>query len=142
VIFQGLSRRLDRVAWRLNAWGWLAAALACAIAIISVGLRPAADLDVMPVLPPGSDKVLHFLAYALFSACVFRIIYPFSPREPARIPRGWVLVIASAATLGAIDEFLQGFAAGRSQDPKDWLADFSAGVVIALWGVAGRALRR
>src|SRR5690606_28082254 len=107
------------------------------IGIIMVGLRPASELPRVSRLPPGSDKVLHFAAYASLGACVFRSIYPRNPRRPpAGIPLPWLPAMLLPSLVGLLDEVLQHYTArGRAGDPADWVADTFGGVFVCMLGL-------
>lgn len=75
-------------------------------------------------LPAGSDKVLHFLAYAILGALWMRALRP----GPGRAGVGLLLATALAAGFGAVDEWHQSFVPGRSADVLDLLADLLGAV--------------
>lgn len=71
----------------------------------------------------GLDKVAHFSAYAILAALSLRA---------TRSPRSWPVlcaVVASIATLGAVDEWHQSFIPGRSMSLPDWFADTAGALV-------------
>lgn len=123
---------------------WVVASVLCLIAIITLGLQPASRVGMSRLNFPNKDKVCHFIAYSGFAALVFRSIYPFQPfRRPAlRWKAPWLPVVLLPFLLGAVDETLQGFAPGRSQDVYDLLTDSTAGVTIALCGLWARQRSR
>ena len=102
----------------LSLW-WLAVVL-----VFVVCLVPAPDL---PMTPPGSDKVEHFLAYFLLAAGAVQLYQ--GRRVLWRVAIGLVV-------LGIVIEFAQGaLTATRSMDPWDAVADafgVAMGFTIAL----------
>ena len=129
---------------RLPRKFWVFAAVVCLFTIITLGLQPASRVGMSRFNLPHKDKVFHFLAYSGFAAMVFRSIYPFQPhRRPALSWRAaWLPVVLLPMMLGALDETLQGFAPGRSQDPYDWMTDSLAGGTIAIVGLTSRGRAR
>lgn len=107
----------------------LAAALTglCALAIAYGTLTPVPEL---PVDPPGSDKLHHFVA---FGALVFPLVL-VRPRT------GWWLVPLAAAYGGAI-ELIQPHV-GRHGEWADALANTAGAVIGAGLGVALHPLLR
>jgi uncharacterized protein YfiM (DUF2279 family) len=98
---------------RLRPW---LPALAWAAAIFLLSAQPR-----LPVpLAGGSDKIVHFLAYAILGALLAR------GQTAAGAPI--VLAMAIGIAYGASDEWHQSFVPGRSVELADWLAD-SAGVL-------------
>ncbi len=96
----------------------------------------------LPVgLTHGSDKIAHFLLYALLAALWVRAL---APREAAgaRMPlRGAVLAaILVCAAWGVVDEIHQSFVPGRDASPGDVVADTLGGVAGAF--AAARAAAR
>jgi VanZ family protein len=72
----------------------------------------------------GSDKVLHFSAYAglgILLGCVMLR----SRTTMLRFLAGWSIVIL----YGAVDEFSQIWAQGRTADVWDWTADVTGGAI-------------
>ena len=102
----------------LSLW-WLAV-----VVVFVVCLVPAPDL---PLMPPGGDKIEHFLAYFLLAASAVQIYQ--GPRALWRVAIGLV-------ALGVAVEFAQGaFTATRSMDAWDVVADtlgVAAGFAITL----------
>ncbi len=72
-----------------------------------------------------SDKVLHFLAYALFAIFNLRAVHG-GFRKPAL----WATVAALALTVGfgALDEWRQSAVSFRDASRMDWVADLAGGV--------------
>ena len=102
----------------LSLW-WLAV-----VVVFVVCLVPAPDL---PLMPPGGDKIEHFLAYFLLATSAVQIY------QGARVL--WRVAIGLVA-LGVAVEFAQGaFTATRSMDAWDVIADtlgVAAGFAITL----------
>ena len=99
-------------------WPWLPA-LAWAALIFALSARPT-----LPVgLELGTDKIAHFLAYAVLGALL----------ALAQTRTGWPPAAAYALGIayGASDEWHQSFVPGRSSDVADWVAD-AAGVIVAV----------
>jgi VanZ family protein len=99
-------------------WPWLPA-LAWAALIFSLSAQPKLVID----LELGSDKVAHFLAYAVLGALLAHAV----------TRTGWPLALAYALGIayGASDEIHQYFVPGRSSDVVDWVAD-ALGVLAAV----------
>lgn len=128
----GLNRGIDRAIEAIPQPAWKLIAFACAMVILYVGSRSSSQIPSLRVLPPGSDKVLHFLAYAGMATCVFRAIYPLPASQSPIGSLPWWPIVFWPIVVGSLDEYFQGFAQGRSQDPKDLLADALGGVVVCL----------
>lgn len=89
---------------------------------------------------PMKDKLLHCLYFAGGASCLLLALFGKATDLP-----GWrVLVFRSfpfTAIIGALDEYHQTFTPGRSgNDPWDWLADVSGGV-LAAWIVSRLLVR-
>lgn len=117
---------------------WVLSAL-CASVILYVGSRPGSSIPDLSVLPTGADKVLHFCAYSGFAACLFRACVPLRASEPLRGLMPWLPVVVLPLLVGALDEYNQGFAKGRGQDPLDLLADTLGGIWVCAVGLYWRA---
>lgn len=86
--------------------------------------------------PPGPgfhmmDKVAHFVEYAVMGtliACAFG-----GTVRSSRLG-AFMFLLAIGATIGAIDETLQGHTPDREMSIYDWMADV-AGVAAAVWFV-------
>lgn len=139
-----LIKRFDSLIDVMPRGGWIVLSVLLAMAIIWTGLRPALDLPRISRLPPGSDKVLHFLSYAALAACIFRGIFPRNARKPPLpIPLPWFPVILVPALVGMLDEFLQSYTRrGRSGDMNDWLADILGGIFVCAVGLILRELAK
>ena len=85
-------------------------------------------------MPGGSDKVIHFFAYASLGAAI---------GWAAQARSFWRALawLAVASVLGAADEWHQQFIPSRSMDARDWMAD-TAGAVTGLFLVTALARRR
>ena len=101
---------------RLRPW---LPALAWAALIFWLSAQPKLVID----LERGTDKLAHFLAYAVLGALL----------ALAQTRTGWPPAAAYALGIayGASDEWHQSFVPGRASDAADWLAD-AAGVVVAV----------
>jgi VanZ family protein len=78
------------------------------------------------------DKVYHFGYY--FGGAI--LLGGAFHRPPGKMARPFLMTVIAIALVGAIDEFHQGFVPGRSgNDPADWSADVSGGIVGA-WVVS------
>ena len=73
--------------------------------------------------PKNSDKVVHFLVYAILGVLVARA-RDVMPRHYARL----AAVIVGVSLFGAMDEWHQGFIPGRFPDVRDWMADTVGGI--------------
>jgi VanZ family protein len=67
--------------------------------------------------PSGSDKVVHFLMYALFGFLTHRAVAV----RPGL--RSLLVVAASLAVFGLLDEWHQAFIPGRAADAADFVMD-------------------
>lgn len=110
---------MTRAAGRRFA-AWAAAAAWCALIFIlshQPDLSGPSWLDAVPY----SDKLAHFLIYAVLCLLAARALH----REPAPLLRGHALIlaVAFAALYGISDEWHQSFIPGRHPDAADWAAD-------------------
>ena len=111
---------------RRRLLGWLATATWAGLIFWQSGTADVGGL--LGSLPPGSDKVGHFAAFAWLAAML-----TLATERP--------LLAAALATLyGATDEVHQAFVPGRWSDPLDLLAD-ALGAAVGAW-LVGRALGR
>lgn len=98
-----------------------AAALAWCALIFALSSR--ADIPAPGWLDavPHSDKIAHFLLYAVLCALCVRALR----REPLEFLRRNALWLALVwtAVYGASDEWHQSFVPGRQPDVADWVAD-------------------
>lgn len=117
-------RPVAATAWRR----WL---VPCAVA---AGIFTATSWPTPPHMPGGSDKVVHFSAYALLGASVAWAARSRSLMVGVR----WLLVVSA---LGAADEWHQQFIPGRRMDALDWMAD-TAGAACGLSLVTALLRRR
>jgi VanZ family protein len=78
-----------------------------------------------------SDKIYHFIEFAIFSLLLIRALgYRYRPAGwPAAIR--WVLVVG--ILWGALDEFHQLFVAGREASLLDALADAGGVLAVVAW---------
>ena len=86
-----------------------------------------------PGLPPvtGSDKMAHFLVYALLAALWGRAL---SAGSPAKVTHRRVLVaVLASAVYGGLDELHQRYVPGRFADWNDLLADATGAVAGGLF---------
>ena len=136
---KSLNKLFDAIAHRMPPLGYALMALLAAALILYVGTRPGDELrPVAGWLARGLDKLLHFTAYAAMAACVFRAVYPFESKTPARVTAPWLWVLAAPFLVGALDETLQSMTPGRSADWRDLLADTAGGLFVLLLGMWGR----
>jgi VanZ family protein len=91
-------------------------ALAWAALIIALSSRPSLPVS----LESGSDKIAHFLAYAVFGWLIARA-FAFAGIHA-------LAAVAVGVLFGATDEWHQSFVPGRSAEVGDWVAD-SLGIV-------------
>ena len=89
------------------------------------------------------DKVVHFMEYGIFGFLLFRAIYSYGK---IRLRLLFLIVILSAAVLGAADESYQNLTAGRDPNFYDWLVDClgattSAIICSILYRKFGKALK-
>lgn len=84
------------------------------------------QLDLSP-LSNGGDKVAHFGAYAVMGLLTRRALGTSTgPVRPV------LVVVATIAVLGLLDELHQAWIPGRSTELADWIADTSGGLVGSL----------
>ncbi len=108
----------------LSAWRRLLLPLAAASYLTMIVLG--SWLSTLPKpLQDTDDKLLHVLAYGGLAGLLF-----VGLRLPA-LKRALV-VVATVAVLGAVDETIQSFFPHRHSDPMDWLADISAAAGVCL----------
>ncbi len=118
-----LQKASQKPAVRVYAPAALYAALILAVSHIP-------NLPGPPVPLPQIDKAAHFVEYGILTWLIWRVA--------RRIFRGASIAPKMTTTFifvsgfGAMDEYLQGFVAGRSRDVFDWLTDTAAGAVIVL----------
>ena len=93
-----------------RARAWLPA-IAWAALIFALSSRPRLPVD----LEPGTDKIAHFLAYAVLGVLLARA------REAEGFGFGWALALGLA--YAASDEWHQSFVPGRATELGDWIAD-------------------
>ena len=105
---------------RLRPW---LPALAWAALIFSLSAQPKLIVD----LELGTDKLAHFLAYAVLGALLAH----------AQTRTGWppAAAVALGIAYGASDEWHQSFVPGRSVSGLDWLADL-CGVTLGYWAAS------
>lgn len=101
---------------------------------IAAGIFAGTSWPRPPNMPGGSDKVIHFTAYALLGASV-------AWASRARGPVGAMTGLLAVSILGAADEWHQQFIPGRRMDALDWIAD-TAGAACGLSLVTALARRR
>jgi VanZ family protein len=98
---------------------WLGVWLVAVLAVAALSLMPPAPLPV----PPGGDKVEHFLAYCLLAMGAVQL---FASRGP------WLLAGAGLVAMGMGLEYAQGaYTVTRVQDIFDGLAN-TLGVIAGL----------
>ena len=103
-----------------RAWLWVGLWCLGIAAVVYFSLVPPQDL---PPVPEGSDKVEHFVAYALLAAGAVQL---FARRASL------LSACIALALLGVLLEYLQGRTGlGRSMDPLDALAN-TLGVLTGL----------
>ena len=76
-------------------------------------------------MPFGSDKVAHFVEYAILAFLFYR--GERGERWRMGVP-AWVLVIAAGLVIAMIDEYHQRYIPGRDSNFVDWAAD-AAGII-------------
>jgi VanZ family protein len=84
-------------------------------------------------LPPGADKVVHVIEYAVLAILFCR---GFGVRQLGGSVSVWLLVVAICLAVGAIDEYHQRFIPGRESDLLDFSADaagIAMGTAIGAW---------
>jgi VanZ family protein len=88
----------------------------------------------LDLLPPGTDKLIHAIEYAIFGALTYHALgASFRPWHSRRLHL--VVAIAIGIAYGASDEFHQSFVPTRDSDPRDVVAD-TIGTVIGAWSLA------
>ncbi|MFH0908556.1 MAG: VanZ family protein [bacterium] len=66
------------------------------------------------------DKVIHFILFGTLSGFVF---FALKVGHGMRFPVAALLAVLISSAYGGSDEIHQLFTAGRSSDPRDWVAD-------------------
>jgi VanZ family protein len=84
-------------------------------------------------MPSWSDKVAHFLEYAILAFLFYR--GEGGGRARPGIP-AWLVVIAAGIAIGCVDEVHQRFVPGRDASPFDLAADAAGVVTGTLFAVA------
>ena len=86
-----------------------------------------------PGLPPvtGSDKMAHFLVYALLAALWGRALSAGSPAKVTSLRT--LAAMAASALYGGVDELHQRYVPGRVADWHDLLADATGAVAGGLF---------
>jgi VanZ family protein len=77
-------------------------------------------------MPRWSDKVAHFIEYAVLAFLFYR--GEGGQRWRMGIP-AWLLVIVATLAIASLDEYHQRFIPGRDSSIMDWTAD-GAGIVV------------
>jgi VanZ family protein len=109
--------------------------VAWAVCILVATWIPGATLPRVNA-PPGTDKVVHFLFFAVLGYLTLA-----SMRGRGNV-RAVLVVLIVIAMFGAMDEYVQQFIPGRSMELFDWLADLAgASVGLMLSARAGRTAR-
>jgi VanZ family protein len=95
---------------------------------------PGSALPTISVLPPWSDKVVHFGMYGVLGALLARVgvLESWSRRR-------MVLTVVLISLFGVLDELHQLFIPGRDAEVGDWLADTlgsASGFAVLRW-IAG-----
>lgn len=101
---------------------------------VAIGIFTGTSWPTPPPMPGGSDKFVHFAAYAMLGLTVG---WAAQTRAIGEVLR-WLVVVSA---LGAADEWHQRFIPGRSMDARDWFAD-TAGAVSGLLLVTALHRRR
>ena len=95
----------------------------------------ASATDDLPTVPHFSDKLMHLLAYTVLGLLFLRAFHGGIPAGLRLLPS--TAAVLATGTYGALDEFHQGFVAGRVSDPRDFAADLLgallAVLLLALW---------
>ena len=112
---------------------WLALWWLAVTVVFAACLMPAADL---PSVPPGFDKLEHFLAFFVLAASAVQL---YADRRAL-----WCAAVGLVCLGIAIELAQYAFTATRSMDPRDVLADtlgVAAGFAIALTPLRDLLLR-
>ena len=82
-----------------------------------------------------SDKLLHLIAYTALGLLFLRAFHRGIPAGLRVLPS--ILAVMATAAYGGLDEWHQGFVAGRIRDLADFAADLGgallAVVLLAIW---------
>jgi VanZ family protein len=76
----------------------------------------------------GSDKILHFIFYLIFS---FLVLLPLRYGHRFTLVKAIILAFVITSAYGATDEFHQSFVPNRTCDITDWIADTFGGFIAA-----------
>lgn len=117
---------------------WLCLTIITALVIIRLGTRAAQDLPDTSFLPEGTDKIVHAIMYGSLAFCAFCYAYPLDLKRRARVGEPEAFVLFIPLMVGMLDEFLQGFTPGRSQDAFDLMADMTGAVLVLALGLVWR----
>lgn len=112
-----------------STWVWLVVAWFVTLFLLSSNPHP-------PSMPgvPFQDKILHTLYFTGGSMAVFMALQV--KQRPVSRVAAMALAVMFCAAVGAFDEWHQTFTPGRSgNDPYDWLADVTGGVLGFLLGL-------
>lgn len=78
-----------------------------------------------------SDKLNHFLAYAVLAFLIYLALY-FSKRFSFNPKRIFLITLSIVAFYGLVDEIHQIFIPGRYAELLDWVADFVGSLLGAI----------
>ena len=126
-MFHKLSAVLNQTAARLPArsaaYFWLFSGWAMMLWVLSSAnpsLKQANEI-------PHMDKVFHFIYFSVGGA----LLAASTGLKWRSLSRGWLflLIVLACSLIGRLDEYHQGFVAGRTgNDSGDWLADTMGGL--------------
>ena len=109
---------------------------AIGIAMVVVGLAAAnlagVEVNALFAAVPGSDNVVHFVAYAIAFVCMFQLSGRFTKRVTTQV----AIAAGSGLLLSVGDELIQQLAPGRNVEVYDLVADW-AGMMLG-WVVTAR----
>lgn len=108
---------------------WLPPALFMAL------LYLASSTDDLPGIARFPDKLMHLLAYTVLGLLFLRAFHGGIPAALRALPS--TAAVLATGVYGGLDEFHQGFVAGRVRDHLDFAADLLGALlavaVLALW---------
>ena len=76
----------------------------------------------------ATDKIAHFLEYAIFAFLTYRSMTHL--KEPASTRVIFLMCFFYLVVFGLVDEVLQAFIPSRTADVWDYVADLSGGLVV------------
>ncbi len=80
----------------------------------------------------NADKVIHFILFGTLSVFVF---FALKVGHQMRFALAAVLAVVISSAYGGSDEIHQLYTAGRTSDPRDWMADTLGACIVFLFAL-------